>query len=739
MRAMKKLLALVLVASACAAPQPKPQAQPQVKPAAAAPAAITPPVAKRVPHQQTLHGRTLEDDYFWLRQKGTPDVENYLKAENAYTEAMTKATQPFQEALYQEMLGRIQQTDASVPHRKNGWYYYSRTVEGQQYPIYCRKSAKGAAKDDLTGDTAKSPEEVMIDLNELGKTQKFVGLGAIEISDDARWLAYSIDSTGFRQYTLRFKDLSTGKISPESIERVDAVAWAADNKTVFYVVEDDTAKRPYRLYRHVVGEDAAKDALVFEEKDEMFVLTVGRMRSGAYLISGSHSSTTTENRVLDAKKPLGAWQVIEPRVHDHKYYVDHGGNQFYIVTNSPAQPGGNKSVNFRLVTAPVATPGRAHWKELIAHRDDVKLDDAEVFADHLMLSERADALPRLRVLPLKKGAVAEDIKMPEALYAVFPDANEEFDASAYRFHFQSPITPDTVYDYDIKTKQLTQRKRVVVKNVDPSQFETARTQAVATDGTRIPISLVYKKGMKPDPAQPHPMLLYGYGSYGFSIPLTFSSDRYSLLERGVVFALAHIRGGGDMGKPWHEAGRMRTKMNTFTDFVACGETLEKMGWTAKDRVVIQGGSAGGLLMGAVTNLRPDLWKGVVAQVPFVDVINTMLDETLPLTVGEFEEWGNPKKKDEFEWIARYSPYDNVAKKEYPAILVESSYNDSQVMYWEPAKYVAKLRALKTDTHALLFKVNMEPAGHGGQSGRYDRLHETAFTFAWLLGQLGINK
>ncbi len=550
-------------------------------------------------------------------------------------------------------------------------------------------------------------------------------------------MAYAVDATGFRQFTLRFKNLKSDEVAAESIPRVDGVVWAADNRTVFYVVEEEQAKRPYRLYRHVVGTDPAKDTLVYEEKDEMFELEVSRSRLGALIFATSDSKTTSEQRMLPARTPEGAWQIIEPRQHDHKYYADDRGSELYIRTNSPAKPGGAKSDNFRLVTTPLNTPGRAHWKELVAHRADVMLEDVELFADHVILYERADALPRLVVLP-KKGP-PETIKMPEPIYDAFPDANREYDATSFRFHFQSPITPDTVFDYDIHSKELTQRKQVVVKGYDPTGYQTARTSATASDGTRIPISLVYRKGIHADVAHPNPMLLYGYGSYGISIPLTFSSDRISLLDRGVVFALAHIRGGGDMGKPWHEAGRMGTKMNTFTDFIACGEEIQKSGWTAKDRVVIMGGSAGGLLMGAVTNLRPDLWTAVVAQVPFVDVINTMLDETLPLTVGEFEEWGNPKKKEEFDVMMRYSPYDNVVAKNYPAMLVLSSYNDSQVMYWEPAKMVAKLRALKTDKQPLLFKVNMEPAGHGGQSGRYNRLKETAFTYAWILGELGISK
>ncbi len=705
---------------------------------ATAPAVSSPPVARRVPHPQALFGRNLDDDYFWLRQKDTPEVVAYLNAENAYTDAATKPLAPLRDALYKEMLSRIQETDATVPYRKDGWFYYNRTVEGQQYPIFCRKSAAGAAPDDLVGATTKAPEEVLLDLNELGKKEKFVGLGAFDVSDDGRTLAYTLDTTGFRQFNLRFKNLQSGAASPESIPRVTSVAWAKDGKTVFYVTEDATTKRSNQLHRHVVGDDPAKDALVYEEKDELFDLGVGRTRSRGFVIVQSESKTTSEVRLIDAAKPLAAPRVIEPRQHDHRYYVDHRGNEFFIRTDSPAKAGGPRSPNFRIVTAPVATPGRAHWKELIAHQPDVLIEDFELFAHQLVLVEHADALPRLRVI-VDRGA-PQLIPMPEAIYATFPDHNPEFDPPAYRFHYQSPITPDSVFDYDWKSHALALRKRIEVKGgYDPSAYEVARVSATAADGTKIPISVMYRKSVKPDGKTPRPFFLYGYGSYGISIPLIFNSNVVSLLDRGVVYGVAHIRGGGDMGKPWHEAGRMAHKMNTFTDFIACGEELIKRGWTARDRLAIMGGSAGGLLMGAVTNLRPDLWKAVVAQVPFVDVINTMLDESLPLTVGEFEEWGNPKKKDDFEAMIQYSPYDNVAKKDYPAMLVATSYNDSQVMYWEPAKYVARLRALKTDHNPLYLKINMEPAGHGGQSGRYNQLRERAFIFAWVLDELGIHQ
>jgi oligopeptidase B len=702
---------------------------------------VAPPQAKRVPHKESLYGSVRVDDYFWLRQKDTPDVVAYLNAENAYTHQIMRPTERLQDALYQEMLGRIQETDASVPTRDHGYFYYSRTEQGKQYRIHCRKSAAGAAADDRTGATTTAKEEVLLDLNELAQTHKFVALGSMEMSDDQQHMAYSVDLTGYRQYTLHFKDLRTGVVSPEEIPRVDAVVWAADGRTVFYVVEDPVAKRAHRLYRHVVGTNPKADPLVYEEKDERFDLALERTRSEAYLILTSASKTTSEVRVLRSDRPDGTWQVIERRQRDHEYYVDHRGDRFYIRTNSPATVGGPKARNFRLVTAPVDHPARAQWQELIPHDDNVMLESVGLFANFAVLHERADALPRLRIVPLGADGLAgpaEEVKMPETLHSVDGGANPEFSSTTYRFQYESPITPRSTYDYDMRTHALTLLKRDhVLGGFDPSRYETARVHATASDGTEIPVSLVYKKGLRSDRAHPNPMLLYGYGSYGVSMPLSFSSNRISLLDRGVVYAIAHIRGGGDLGKRWHEEGRMATKMNTFTDFIACGEQLVRQGWTSSDRMVIQGGSAGGLLMGAVTNLRPDLWKAVVAQVPFVDVINTMLDESIPLTVGEFEEWGNPKNKDEYEVMIRYSPYDNVKAMAYPAMLVMTSYNDSQVMYWEPAKWVAKLRRNKTDSHPLLMRINMDPAGHGGQSGRYNQLHENAFLYSFVLTQLGV--
>jgi oligopeptidase B len=678
---------------------------------------LRPPVARKEPHVQKLPFAEQHDDYFWLRRKDAPEVLDYLRAENAYTDEVVKPTVPFQQALYDEMLGRIKETDDSYPYRQDGYLYYTRTEKGKQYPIRCRRKGSMSA-----------PEEVLLDLNDLARTEKFVGLGVFEVADGGGWLAYALDTTGFRQYTLAFKDLRRGVVSPERIRRVDAAVWARDRRTVFYVVEDPVTKRPHRLLRHLVGDDPANDKPIYEEKDALFELDVERSRSGAYAFATSASKTTSEVRAIDLFHPAAPPRLLLPREHDHEYYVDHRGDRFYIRTNS----GGR---NFRLVSAPIARAGdRSAWSEVVPHRSDVMLEAFEPFADFIVLVERSDALPRLRILDPKTNQIAP-LAMPEAIYTVAPRDNHEWKTPTLRFQYESPVTPGSVYDYDVRGRTRALRKRVeVLGGFDPQRYQTQRRHATAADGTRIPISLVYRKGI--DPAGKNPMLLLGYGSYGIPMSTSFSSNRVSLLDRGVVVAMAHIRGGGDLGKPWHDAGRMMAKMTTFTDFIDCALDLERSGWTAPDRLVIQGGSAGGLLMGAVTNLRPDLFKAVVTLVPFVDVINTMLDESLPLTATEFEEWGNPKVEEQYQYMVKYSPYDNIAAKAYPTMLVRTSYNDSQVMYWEPAKYVARLRATKTDANPLLFKINMEPAGHGGRSGRYDQLRETAFDYAFILGELG---
>ena len=674
-----------------------------------------PPMAKKIAKTDTLHGDRLQDDYFWLRERKNPEVKAYLDAENAYADAIMKPTEALQEKLYKEMLGRIKETDLSVPYRKDGYFYYQRTEQGKAYPIYCRK--KGSME---------AAEEVLLDVNELARGERFMSVAEREVSDDTRLLAYTTDNTGFREYTLRVKDLTTGKVLPEKVEKVSSVAWAADNKTLFYVV-DDAAKRPYRLYRHLLGSDVSSDPLVYEEKDEMFNLGVERSRSKTYLFVGSQSHTASEWRFLAADRPGDPPRVVQAREKEHQYDVEHRGDTFFIRTNQGCR-------NFRVVTAAVSDPRKENWKEILPCRADVMVARLDVFADHSVISEREDGLPRFRILDSKTGS-SHRIEFPEAVYAASAENNPEFETRTFRFNYQSLTTPPSVYDYDVAKRDRKLLKRTeVLGGYDPDRYVAERRYATASDGTRIPISLVYRKGLEKNGR--NPALLTGYGSYGAPMFATFNSNRVSLLDRGFVFAIGHIRGGGEMGKKWHDQGRMMSKKNTFTDFLAVAETLVAEKYTSKDRLAIEGGSAGGLLMGAVTNMRPDLFKVVIAHVPFVDVINTMLDETLPLTVPEFEEWGNPKVKTEYEYMKSYSPYDNLTAKNYPTMLVKTSFDDSQVMYWEPAKYVAKLRTLKTDTNPLVFKINMA-GGHGGSSGRYDRLRETAFDYAFLLSQLGV--
>jgi oligopeptidase B len=680
--------------------------------------APAPPVAKKVPHTTNVHGMTLSDDYFWMRDKKNPEVISYLEAENAYTDAMMKSTAALQEKLYKEMLSRIKETDQNVPYPLDGYLYYTRTEQGKQYPTYARRKGSMSA-----------PEEVLLDLNEMVKGHPFMAVGDFEVSDDTNLLAYSTDSTGYREYTLNVKDLRTGAAT-KIAERVSSVAWADDNKTLFYVVDHPVNKNPYQLYRHTVGKAGADD-LVYEEKDEMFEIGVERSRSRGYLFLTAASHTTSEVRYLPADRPDAEWRVMRPREAGHEYYADHHGDQFYIRTNE----GGAR--NFKLVSAPAADPRRENWKEVIPHRAGVMLDRVEMFKDFYVVSERGNATPRLRVFDYKT-AKATDISVPEPVYTISFGANREYDTSKVRYNYQSFVTPSSVYDYDVKTGRSELLKRQpVLGGYDPKLYNSERVYATASDGMKVPVSLVYKKELKLDGKRP--LLLNAYGSYGIPSNVTFSSQRLSLLDRGVVFAVAHIRGGGDLGKEWHDAGKMMSKKNTFTDFIAAAEYLVNQKYTSRDRLVITGGSAGGLLMGAVTNMRPDLFKAVVAYVPFVDVINTELDDTLPLTAGEWEEWGNPvKNKENFQYMLSYSPYDNVAAKDYPAMLVKTSLNDSQVLFHEPTKYVAKLRAMKTDKNPLLLKVNMG-AGHGGASGRYDALHEAAFDYAFMLTQMGINE
>lgn len=679
-----------------------------------------PPAATKQPNVSILHGERRVDDYYWLRDKSNPAVIEYLEAENSYTNAVMKSTGKLQEFLYQEMLARIQQADLTVPYRENGYVYYMRTEEGKQYPIHCRKKDVADARD--------IPEQILLDLNQMAEGGKYIALGAFKISDDGNLLAYTVDNTGFRQYTLHVKDLRNGEILPERVEKVTSVAWAADNKTLFYTVED-SAKRSYRMYRHQVAR-ASSDALLYEESDERFRVCVERTRSRDFLLLTSCSHTASEVEFLASSDPFGQWQLIAPRESAHEYYADHHGGFFFLRTNS----GGR---NFHLVTAPTADPRRENWQEVVPHSASVMLTGVETFAQHLILTERKDGLPHIRVIALGGSTVGAShrIEFPEPTYTLSTSQNHEFESTTFRFSYQSLITPLSIFDYDMNTRQRTLLKQTpVLGGYDPSQYHSERIHVRAADGTQIPVLLVYKNNLRS--SGPAPLLLYGYGSYGFSMSTSFSSSRISLLDRGFICAVAHIRGGGEMGKDWHDRGRMLNKKNTFTDFIAVAKSLIAQKYTSSSHLVIEGGSAGGLLVGAVTNARPDLFRAIVSHVPFVDVINTMCDASLPLTVGEYEEWGDPRIKAEYDYIKTYCPYCNLKKQNYPAMLVKTSINDSQVMYWEPAKYVAKLRSLKTDSNILLLKTNMA-AGHGGSSGRYDHLREIAFDYAFMLWQLGI--
>jgi oligopeptidase B len=683
--------------------------------------APAPPSAKQVEHVVVWHGENFNDAFYWLRDKSNPAVIQYLEAENAYTRAITKELEPFADAVYKEMLGHIKQTDLSVPTRRDGYFYYSRTQEGKQYPIQCRKKAGSDGAFD-----EKANEEVLLDLNELAKGFKFLSLGAFAVSDDANLLAYTTDTTGFRQYELHIKDLRTGAVLPDSAERVTSVEWCADNRTLFYVTEDPLTKRPNMLWRHALADETEP---VYQERDRLYTIHLYRSKDRKMIFLESRSTDSWETRYLLSEQPETEFKVVLPRKKGHKYAVEHRDGLFYLRSNEGAK-------NFRLVTATVKDPDRGNWKELIPQRADVLLDHIELFQDFAVASEKSAALEHFRIYDFRSSRWHE-MTFPESVYAAFLSPTPEYTAHKFRFAYQSMVTPRSVYDYDMdKRRQTLLKREEVLGGYDPTQYVTERRWAVARDGVKIPLSIVYRKGLKKDGSAP--LFLYGYGSYGAGMSANFSSNRLSLLDRGMVYVIAHIRGGNEMGETWHDDGMLLKKKNTFTDFIDSALWLIANDWTRKDRLVIEGGSAGGLLMGAVVNLRPDLFKAVHMAVPFVDVMNTMMDASLPLTVEEYLEWGNPNERPAFDYMRSYSPYDNLGRKPYPAILVTTSLNDSQVMYWEPAKYVAKLRTLKTDNNPLLLKCNMN-AGHGGSSGRYDRLKETAFEYAWLMSQAGIQK
>lgn len=705
------------------------QAAPASAPAAAAASASAsqpaPPMAPRHPKDVTVHGDRRIDDWFWLRDKDSPETQTYLNAEAAYTAAWMAPLQAQRQALYDEMLGRVQQADEDVPVREGGWWYSTRTVEGGQYPVHLRRPARGPQRE----FDAAAPEQVLLDLNEMAKGRKFLALGGKEVSPDGRLLAFATDETGARDFLLQVKDIDSGRLLPLRVEKTDGFEWAADNRTLFYVTTD-AAKRSYRLWRQRV--DQPRATLLLEEKDDLYDLVLSRTQDRRYIVITSRAKDTSAIRVIDAGKPLSVPRLVLAKRSGREGELEHREGRFYLRVNDSGR-------NFRLVSVPAARPDLAQALELLPHRADVMLEDLTMFRQHLVVRERAAGALQLRVFDFPargdRPLGSQLIEFDDPVHTAAAFDNREYDTELLRFRYTSLVQPMSVFDYRMDTRERLLRKVQPVKGgYDATLYASERVWASAADGTRVPVSLVYRKDRRGK--GPQPLLLYGYGSYGMPSDPYFSSVRLSLLDRGVVFAIAHIRGGGDLGKTWYDAGKLDKKQNTFNDFIAVAEALLKQGWTTPQQLVIHGGSAGGLLMGAVVNQRPELFKAVVAEVPFVDVINTMLDETLPLTTGEFIEWGNPKIEAQYRWMRAYSPYDNLKRGAYPAIYVRTAINDSQVAYWEPAKYVAKLRTLKTDTNPLLFDINMD-AGHGGASGRFDALKERAQVYTFMLQQWGL--
>ncbi len=700
------LLAACLVHAAPAQAQPLPE----------------PPRAERHPKDVTVHGDRRIDDFFWLRERDNPKVRAYLEAEARYAAAWFQPLQGLEDTLYQEMLGRIQQADESVPARDGAWWYATRTIEGGQYPVHLRRRAAGP---DRHWDP-DAPEQVLLDLNRMAKGRKFLSIGGMSVSPDGRLLLFSTDNTGARDFLLQGKRIAGGQPLPLKVERAAAFEWAADSRTVFYVTTDAT-KRGHRLWRKTLGQ-RGPGTLLAEEKDTQFEFDLGHTHDRRYLVLASRSKDTTEIRVLDARHPEAAWLTVLPRQPGREYSLEHRDGFFYLLVNDTGR-------DFRLVRTPAKAPALERATELVAHRPGVMLEGMAMFRRHLVLQVRDEGAIKLRVLDFDSGR-SEDVSFDEPVYSASLGDNREYDTQTLRFDFESLVTPRSVFDLDLEKRERTLRKRQPVKGgYDPSLYASERVWAMAGDATRVPVSLVYRRDRR-RAGEPQPLLLYGYGSYGSPMDPNFSSARLSLLDRGVVFAIAHVRGGGDLGRAWYDDGKLARKMNTFTDFIAAAEALVKQAYTRPEQLVIEGGSAGGLLMGAVTNLRPELFHAVVAEVPFVDVINTMLDETIPLTTGEYIEWGDPRIEAQYRWMRAYSPYDNLRPGAYPAMLVRTSFNDSQVPYWEPAKWVAKLRTLKTDDHPLLLDINMD-AGHGGASGRFDAMKERASIYAFMLSQWGL--
>ncbi len=675
-----------------------------------------PPVAEIKPHEMTLHGDTRVDNYYWLNERENPDVIAYLEAENAYLDELMKDTVGRQQELLDEMKARIKKDDSSAPVEKDGYFYYTRYVLGGEYAVHCRRQGN-----------MQAAEETLLDGNAMGQGDGYFALRGVTVSPDTKQLVYAVDKAGRRIYTLHFKDLATGEISSEEIhEATGNVAWANDNRTVFYTKQDPETLRSHQIWRHTLGTEASADVLVYEEKDDTFSCGVSRSKSGRYLFIESDQTLSTETRVLEADNPTGEFRVFQPRQRDVEYEVAHQGDRFLVRTNLHAQ-------NFRLMECGLEQTWLASWREVVPHRADVLLEDVDVFDDWMVLSERFEGLSHLRIVPMD-GGKDHQLDFGEPTWSTWTSANLTMNTDTLRFGYESLTTPRTTFAYDMKTRAKTIiKQKEVLGDFDAANYVAEYIHVPARDGVLVPVSLVYRKGFERDGTAP--TLLYAYGSYGYSRDAGFDSNRLSLLDRGFVYAIAHIRGGQEMGRHWYEDGKLLKKKNTFTDFVDCGQYLVDQKYAAPDGLFAAGGSAGGLLMGVVVNLAPELWTGVLAAVPFVDVITTMLDETIPLTTGEYDEWGNPNEKVYYDYMLSYSPYDQVEAKDYPAMLVTTGLHDSQVQYFEPAKWVAKLRALKTDNNPLLFKTNME-AGHGGKSGRFRRLEETALSYAFFLDLAG---
>ncbi|MGE3467787.1 MAG: S9 family peptidase [Pyrinomonadaceae bacterium] len=683
---------------------------------------MKPPVAKKVPKVLKIHGYEITDNYAWMRDRNKekdPAIIEYLTAENKYTESFMGRHQPLVDKLYEEMLGRIKQTDLSVPTKIGDYWYFSKTEEGKQYSTYLRSKTRDG-----------KVSETLLDVNEMAKGLKYFAIGTFEISDDGNMLAFSTDSTGYRQYTLQFKDLRTGKILPDKLERVTSTEWSPDGKYFFYVQEDDVSKRRDKVFRHVVG-TTGPDTLIFEETDVLFDSGIGRSRDKKMFFIQSGAATMSEYRYLPADTPLGEWKVLSPRREGHEYSADYDSGEFYILTNKDAE-------NFKVVRAPANDPTEKNWKDFIAHNPAVKVEGISFFKDYAVVSELENGLEYLRVMDRKTRRADMRIPTEEPVYTMGLSGNPEYETPYVRYNYSSMITPNSTYEFNLASRQSELvKQQEIPSGHDKSNYETTRVWATARDGVKVPVSIIMKKGTKLDGKAP--MLLYAYGSYGASMTPNFSTARLSLVDRGMIYAIAHIRGGSELGEKWRQDGRMFKKMNTFNDFVDSAKWLIANKYTSSDRLVIQGGSAGGLLMGAVVNQSPETFKAAIAQVPFVDVMNTMIDDTLPLTTGEWIEWGNPRDdKKAWDYMITYSPYENVKAQKYPNMLIEISLNDSQVPYWEGAKWAAKLREMKTDDNVILLKTNMG-AGHGGSSGRYDRLKEIAFGYTYALTQVGITK